>query len=55
MEAASHNCGVPNKWPSYDADGLKDGEIKFTQSKDKRYTFEIAVPRHVGNADPLFD
>jgi hypothetical protein len=49
FEAAFHNCGVPGKWPFYDAEGLKDGEIKFAQSKESGYSFEVAVPKNTKN------
>jgi hypothetical protein len=47
--AAFHNCGVPNKWPFYDETGLRDGELKFAQSKDNGYSFEVAIPRNSDN------
>ncbi len=46
---AFHNCGVPGKWPFYDKDGLKDGEIKFAQSKENGYSYEIAIPKNQAN------
>jgi hypothetical protein len=47
--AALHNCGVPGKWPFYDPDGLKDGEVKFAQSTEGGYSFELAIPKDLGN------
>jgi hypothetical protein len=51
--AALHNCGVPGKWPFFDATGLKDGEVKFAQSKENGYSFEIAIPKNPGNGVAL--
>ena len=51
--AALHNCGVPGKWPFFDATGLKDGEVRFAQSKENGYGFEIAIPKNPGNGVAL--
>lgn len=46
-----HNCGVKDKWPFYDADGLKDGEIQYTQEvkEDGSYVGEIRIPKNEKN------
>jgi hypothetical protein len=47
--AALHNCGEPGKWPFYDQDGLKDGEVKYEQSTDNGYAALITIPKNLGN------
>jgi hypothetical protein len=53
LSAALHNCGEPGKWPFYDPEGLKDGEVRFAQTTDKGYSFEIAIPKNKVNGVDL--
>jgi len=46
---AFHNCGVPGKWPFYDAEGFADGKPLAEHRKgDDGYWVQIHIPR---NAD----
>ena len=54
--AAFHNCGVKNKWPFYDEEGLAEDEVEAAQNvAPDRYMLEIRVPKNRGNGLELVE
>ncbi len=51
-----HNCGVEDKWPFYEAEGLEDGELTLVQEEmDGSYKALIRVPRNTANGLELVE
>jgi hypothetical protein len=51
-----HNCGVEDKWPFYEAEGLTDGELTLVQEEtDGGYKALIRVPKNTANGLELLD